>query len=342
MWTFQCKNSKDTITYDPKTINSSNPPNCRNGKVKTINLWTLHKESEEDPGKVEMSVYSKSDSAYLDGNNDFITTLEPIKTGATVATLAESSNRKLACGQSQPGVEDICIDGKPAVKLRPRSAYDELAKTLIMIHNRFIDSPDADNITIVADDKISEKIIASVMDRAKMAGFYKINRAKTTEIYKASIAEIQKANRNNLAAYELMKDKNFAKCADSVLEKVDNLQISDCHTEDDSGGIGTEDIDMGSGDGSRSKQEIMQVVNARMPGLGNIYNKYLNLKPGFSGKVVLKFTIAPGGDIISIAIVSSTTDYFEFDNAVKNMVATWKWKVIKSGNTTITVPFNFE
>jgi TonB family protein len=119
------------------------------------------------------------------------------------------------------------------------------------------------------------------------------------------------------------------------------------------GGLGTKakgslkapdarDIDMGSGDGARSKQEIMQVVNARMPGLRNIYNKYLKLKPGFSGKVTLKFTIAPGGDIISIAIVSSTTGYSEFDNAVKNMVATWKWKKIKSGNTTPTIPFSFE
>jgi len=118
------------------------------------------------------------------------------------------------------------------------------------------------------------------------------------------------------------------------------------------GGIGTKskggmvppsmkDIDMGSGDGSRSKQEIMAVVNARMPGLRNVYNKYLKLKPGFSGKVTLKFTIAPGGDIISISIVSSTTGYSDFDNAVKNMVATWKWKVIKSGNTTPTIPFNF-
>jgi len=103
------------------------------------------------------------------------------------------------------------------------------------------------------------------------------------------------------------------------------------------------DIDMGSGLASgRSEQEIMQVVNARMPDLRNIYDKYLKLKPGFSGKVTLKFTIAPGGDIISISAVSSTTGYPEFDNAVKNMVATWKWKAIKSGNTTPTIPFNFE
>ena len=119
------------------------------------------------------------------------------------------------------------------------------------------------------------------------------------------------------------------------------------------GGIGTQargglkapsarDIDMGSGDGPRSKAEIMAVVNARMPGLRNIYNKYLKLKPGFSGKVTLKFTIAPGGDIINISILSSTTGYSDFDNAVKNLVATWQWKAIQSGNTTPTIPFNFE
>ncbi|MDR2999796.1 MAG: TonB family protein [Fibromonadaceae bacterium] len=101
------------------------------------------------------------------------------------------------------------------------------------------------------------------------------------------------------------------------------------------------DIDMGSGDGSRSRQEIMAVVNARMPGLRNLYNRYLKQKPGFSGKVTLRFTIAPGGDIISITITDSTTGFPEFDNAIKNMVATWKWKAIKSGNTTPTIPFNF-
>jgi TonB family protein len=85
----------------------------------------------------------------------------------------------------------------------------------------------------------------------------------------------------------------------------------------------------------------MAVVNARMPELKNRYNNSLNLKPGFNGKVTLKFTIAPSGEIVSISIVSSTTGYAKFDNDVKNMVATWKWKVIESGNTTATIPFNF-
>jgi len=95
-----------------------------------------------------------------------------------VATLAESSSRRLACGQSAPGVEDICSDGKYALTLRPRSAYDELAKSLIMIHNRFIDSPDADNIIVLADDDTAFDKIINIMDRARDAGFFKINLSK--------------------------------------------------------------------------------------------------------------------------------------------------------------------
>jgi TonB family protein len=118
------------------------------------------------------------------------------------------------------------------------------------------------------------------------------------------------------------------------------------------GGIGTKtksgvrgpsskEIEMGGGDGSRSKAEIMAVINSRVNGLKSIYNRYLKNKPGFSGKVTLRFTIAPSGEIISISVISSTTGYPEFDAAIMNMVKTWKWKTIKSGNTTPTIPFNF-
>jgi len=331
---------------------------CHDGK--TLNLCALHKESEEDPGKILMSVYSKRDSAYIDSNNEFIEEINLIQPGATVATLSKYSSRKLACGQTAPGVEDICTNGKLAVTLRPRSAYDELAKTLIAIHNRFIDSPDAKEIRIVADYDIEISKVLKVHHEAKTAGFTKIKFATLTA----------KTSKSNYSAYELMKDPNFAKDIDKVLSKVGGLQSSgktelgdrrgsargssnDDYEEAGSGDIGTKvsggvkapsarDVDMGSGDGSRSKAEIMAVTNARMPGLRNIYNKYLKLKPDFSGKVTLKFTIAPGGDIVSISIVSSTTGYSEFDNAIKAMVATWKWKAIESGNTTPTIPFRFE
>ena len=98
---------------------------------------------------------------------------------------------------------------------------------------------------------------------------------------------------------------------------------------------------MGAGGGSRSAADIMKVVRQRTPGLRHIYNKCLKKKPGFQGKVTLRFTIAPGGEIISISNVSSTTGYAEFDNEIKNAVSRWTFSKVKSGNTTVTIPFTF-
>ena len=101
------------------------------------------------------------------------------------------------------------------------------------------------------------------------------------------------------------------------------------------------DIDMGAGGGSRSAADIMKVVRQRTPGLRHIYNKFLKKKPGFQGKVTLKFTIAPGGEVISICIASSTTGYGEFDAQIKSAVGNWTFSKVKSGNTTVTIPFTF-
>lgn len=102
------------------------------------------------------------------------------------------------------------------------------------------------------------------------------------------------------------------------------------------------DIDWGDGGGSRSKAEVMRVVNARTPGLRYLYNKYLKSNPGFSGKVTLRFTIAPGGNIIQISIVGSTTGVAAFDREVMQKVkSSFVFEKIKSGNTTVTIPFTF-
>lgn len=100
-------------------------------------------------------------------------------------------------------------------------------------------------------------------------------------------------------------------------------------------------IDMGPGSGSRSKASIMRVIRSRMPGLRHVFNKALKEKPGFQGKVTLKMTISPSGKIIKISKVSSTTGYSSFDNQVLKRVKSWKFEKIKSGNTTVTIPFTF-
>ncbi|MCQ2089847.1 MAG: TonB family protein [Fibrobacter sp.] len=99
------------------------------------------------------------------------------------------------------------------------------------------------------------------------------------------------------------------------------------------------DINMSGG--SRSAADIMKVVRQRTPGLRHIYNKFLKHRPGFAGKVTLKFTIAPGGEIISISVASSTTGYKDFDDEIKLAVSHWKFNRVENGNTTVTIPFTF-
>ena len=100
------------------------------------------------------------------------------------------------------------------------------------------------------------------------------------------------------------------------------------------------DIDI-SNPGDRSAADIMRVIRQRTPGLRHIYEKCLKKKPGFAGKVTLRFVIAPGGEIIGIETVSSTTGFREFDSEIKNAVSRWTFPKSKGGNTVVTVPFTF-
>lgn len=175
------------------------------------------------------------------------------------------------------------------------------------------------------------------------------------------------------SAADLMKNQKFSKDIDRVLKYVAGLQTSgktDGGSNEGNGGIGdglaglfcgdscsnkggiatkakgniktptARDIDMG-GSGSRSESDIMKVVRQRTPGLRHLYNKFLKNKPGFQGKITLKFSIAPDGSVSSISIVSSTTGYGEFDASIKNAVSNWTFNKVDFGSTTVKIPFTF-
>lgn len=148
--------------------------------------------------------------------------------------------------------------------------------------------------------------------------------------------------------YDFMKSQKFSKDIDKVLEDAGLLQttakgcsVISTKVKGFVKPLSESDISIRAGGGSRSKAEILKVVKQRTPGLRHIYNKNLKKKPGFDGRVTLKFTIAPGGEIISISIAFSTTGFREFDNEIKNAVSRWKFGTVKSGNTTVMVPFTF-
>ena len=198
MWTFRCKTDAKLITYAPEDVKAvvegGHGPKCQDGSemdaekyiydIESIELWAIQKESEEDPGRVIWGMYSsqgegRPDSVYLDGANNFLAlpgegplglqkpaALKLPSAGTRVSTLSENSERALKPDAAASNI------------IYALSAYDVIAKDLIAIHTQFIDLEDVDNIIIVANDDTQFDKIIQLMDRAKEAGFTKINLAK--------------------------------------------------------------------------------------------------------------------------------------------------------------------
>ena len=197
-WVFRCKSDGQLIKYAAddvkKAISSGSAPKCKDGSemdkekyiydIESIELDMIEKTSEEDAGRLMWGIYTSQsegqpDSVLVDGNSNFLAlvgegegginppaALKKPGAGGGVATLAQDSTRKL-----KP--EDAA-----KLVVYPLSAYDEISKQLIQIHTAFIDLEDVDNIIIVANDNVQFDKIIQLMDRAKSAGFVKVNLAK--------------------------------------------------------------------------------------------------------------------------------------------------------------------
>lgn len=92
---------------------------------------------------------------------------------------------------------------------------------------------------------------------------------------------------------------------------------------------------------SRSASDIVKIIRQRTPGLHFTYYKHLRKNPGIKGKITLKFTIAPKGEISDISIVSSTTQNRNFDAEILEKVSHWRFNSTKYGKTTVTIPLTF-
>ncbi|MDR0517982.1 MAG: TonB family protein [Fibromonadaceae bacterium] len=99
----------------------------------------------------------------------------------------------------------------------------------------------------------------------------------------------------------------------------------------------------------RSELEIEDFLRRKVLFLQSIYEGHYGRKPNFSGKITLKFSIVPTGNVNNVSIESSTTGYPELDSAIKYEAITWRGKPIPQkdkitpvgGNTTVTVLLDF-
>jgi TonB family protein len=91
--------------------------------------------------------------------------------------------------------------------------------------------------------------------------------------------------------------------------------------------------------GSRSPESILKVIRANIGDFQRIYESHLKENLGIGGKILLKFTISPAGDIIAISLMSSNTGDHALDEEIKARVRLMKFEPIEKGNVTVTYAF---
>ena len=72
-----------------------------------------------------------------------------------------------------------------------------------------------------------------------------------------------------------------------------------------------------------------------------IYNEFLKKRPRFKGKIVVRITVIPSGDVEKVEIVSATTDYPEFEKAIVDDLMQWKYDSGDYLQCIFTVPLTF-
>lgn len=97
--------------------------------------------------------------------------------------------------------------------------------------------------------------------------------------------------------------------------------------------------EIGSDAGTRSPESILRVIRSHIGGFRYAYEKYLRENPNLGGKLSLKFTIAPSGDIVAMGIVASNTGNATLDGEIKEKAARMKFDAIEKGNVTVTYAF---
>jgi len=117
-----------------------------------------------------------------------------------------------------------------------------------------------------------------------------------------------------------------AKPASNARAKVDPPMHSDVELAD-------------GGSSSRSPESILRVIRQHVGGFRYTYSKYLRDNPALGGKISLKFTISPSGDVVAISVARSNTGSAELDQEIVDKGRRMKFDQIEGRDVTVTYHF---
>ena len=93
-------------------------------------------------------------------------------------------------------------------------------------------------------------------------------------------------------------------------------------------------------EGGLDKDQIAAVINRHIGEVIYCYEKGLQVKPGLSGRVGVKFTINGGGVVNSAGVGSTSLNSAQVEGCILNKLRTWKFpKPVGGVNVKVQYPF---
>ena len=92
---------------------------------------------------------------------------------------------------------------------------------------------------------------------------------------------------------------------------------------------------------TRSQEEIELVFQKNKSAIYSLYNRALRTDPTLQGKVLLELTIAPGGEITRIRIISSELKSPELEKRLLSRIKLFKFSSQNVDTVTVTYPIDF-
>jgi outer membrane biosynthesis protein TonB len=93
--------------------------------------------------------------------------------------------------------------------------------------------------------------------------------------------------------------------------------------------------------GSIDREAVARVINSHLAEVHSCYERALIKDPGLAGKVVLEWTIGPGGRVTAAKTKSSTLRNASVESCILNSLKGWTFPSPQGGIVIITYPFMF-
>ena len=96
-----------------------------------------------------------------------------------------------------------------------------------------------------------------------------------------------------------------------------------------------------SGKAARSAEEIATVFDRQKGAIYALYSRAVRSNPELQGKLVLEFTISPGGDVTACRVVSSELQDADLERKIVALVKLFKFQAKDVETMTTTKPMEF-